>query len=268
MNIAKPAQFVCFTLLFSILFQRVWASDPPAVESSGLPETELKFRMGNIDGVMTEIAPELVQKYAKEGKIKRPTKADGVISLQGFFDFRVKRALDNRAGIFVAVVVSGPSELDWFHEVHDYVTQMMAGYKTVDGKEVPGYAEFYGAEVQGVIPVLYQAGAELTYPGNTKVPIHVGDVIVAINDSPFGVFRPEGDDQEHYDYRLPNQIFEVEVVFEIHLMVDQHRYTYKEYLAYEDEIESKAAARYGEAPPVSDASHRSLNQARAKGELQ
>jgi hypothetical protein len=266
-NIVKQTQFVCFTLLFSILSQSVLASDPTAVEPPGLLETELNFRVGNIDGVMTEITPELVQEYAKDGKIKRPTKADGIISLQGFFDFRAKRALEKRAGIFVAVVVSGPSELNWFHEVHDYVTQMMVGYKTVHGKEVPGYAEYYGAEVQGVIPVLYQAGAELTYPGNTKVSIHIDDVIVAINDSPFGVFRPEGDDQEHYDYRLPNRIFEIEVVFHTDLMVDQHRYSLKESLAHEDEIETRAAARYGEGPPRSDALHRSLNQARAKGEL-
>ena len=145
MNIITLTRLVCFAMLFSVPFHSVWASEPAAAEPPGLPKTELKFRMGNIDGVMTEITPEIVQKYAKEGKIKRPQKSDKIISLQGFFDFRVKRAQDRKAGIFVAVVVTGPSELDWFNEVHEYVTQMMVGYKDVYGKEVPGYAEFYGA---------------------------------------------------------------------------------------------------------------------------
>jgi len=240
-----------------ILSGQVVADQPQAI-----PETSLKFRMGMIDGVKTEITPEIVQKFAKLGRVKRPVMSENVVSLQGFFDFREKRTKSHSAGIFVAVVVEGELDLEWHREVHEYLATMMVGYETPRGAQAPGYAEVFGAEVQGVIPVRYHAGAEITFPAVGNTPIRVGDIIVAVNDTPFGLFDAKDEDKDRYEVRLPSRIVELEAILESSLLQDRHRFTYDEYVQNKDAIKAVAQARYADEIPDSLESHKSLDRTR------
>ena len=257
----KPTKATLVLILVGFMSQAAAqdiATDQPVL----VPDTSLTFRFGNIDGVATEITPDVVQRFAKQGEIKRPGTTEQLFSLQGFSDFLGKRTGDGRAGTYVAVVVSDQTDLGWYRSVHDYVARMMVGYETARGVSAPGYAEVFGAEVQAVVPLQYAEGAEVSYPGAGKAQIHVGDIIVAVNDSPFGLFNAAEEEKDRYDVRLPNRIVELEVVLEGLLRTDAHRYSYHEYLRNEAAIVAAAKARYGDDIPWSVDAHESLNRSR------
>lgn len=230
------------------------------IQTQGVPETALQFRQGKIGGQMVEITPSVVQQYAQRDQFKMPVaREENVVSLKGFFDFREDRNRQNKAGIFIGVVVGDdpytPLSTDYdgrdqFREVHKRVAELVTGHQFTDvgivpglGDKVdmdvgmPGYAELYGAEVQGIIPLRYQENAEITYPGDIKVPIREGDIFIMINDSPFALQNPTTqEDIDNHKYVLPSNVDEMETLLKHYLVRDIHLYTYEEYNKHEEEI--------------------------------
>jgi len=234
-----------------------------------VPDTELQFRTGKINGEVGEITPEVVSRYARQGQIKMPVaREENAISLEGFFGFREKRAAEKKAGIFIGVVVgnepyrplsAGYDGRDQFRDVHKRIAELMSGYEYADvglipgtgevlneDTRVPGFAEVYGAEVQGIIPLKSHDGAEVTYPGDLTVPIREGDILIMINDTPLVFINADPGEEGNYEYGFPDTVEEMEVLLKYYLARDTHLYTYEEHIEHSDAILLAAQNKYGE----------------------
>lgn len=255
-----------------------------------IPATELQFRRGRINGEMVEITPEVVSQYAQLGQIKAPiAKEEKVVSFEGFMQFNDKRAQEKKAGIFIGVVVGnepytplapGYEGRDHFRDVHKRVVELMSGYEHADvglipgtgerlneDTRVPGYAELYGAEVQGIIPLGIDSNSitELSYPGDFTVPVREGDILIMINDNPIVFINAEPGEDSDYQYSFPDTVEEMEELLRHFLARDTHRYSFDEYHKYTDAILLAAQNRYGEHF-VMRASERASGEGTGSGE--
>lgn len=245
MSIMKDA---CTCLLVCLLASAPITPASYAQDNSAqaLPETELQFRHGKIADVMTEITPDVVQTFAKKGQIRGPRgRPEQTISLEAFFEFSEKRAKEKKAGVFIAVVVDSKPYLpldadyhgrDHFNAVRTRVNELM----TND----PGFAELYGAEVQGVLPLRYYPDAQVHYPGDFTIPIELNDILVKINDNPL-IFH-NADEDESAEYGFIDEIWEMETLLSFYFSRDVHRYSYDEHIAHQEAITAAAKRRYGD----------------------